>query len=246
MSNPLLKNQAFYNESGFIRRIALGKSGKVRPVMRADKRPADDNRAGTYQQVYDGDIIIQYSKKSDTLSFLTAVIQEDEVRNQPLPERFDFKPIISTIDILMIQWLEEDTTKPWLPPGLGWDGKHSQTDVLKITSAIKRLPDDIPFNILKRISDAIYFTPNERVHVGTQYISSSATALKEVMGEIKNEAIVIKWQDVDGITSKVHIEEHDFNEEFAIFQDTTHFCVIEFIPLKTDEQLRWKFFKLIW
>lgn len=162
MSNIQVKNECvLISNSGFVRSIVIDvETNHPRPVWRSDRSNGNNPSAGTYQQARDNDIVIMVTIAPDTVEKvrLNFYVVKDGILTIT-DGSFNYHPVINSITTLVREWLYDQSSQPYLPKGVGWDGENPEIEKIKMEKALSILPKGIPEPHLYSIKAAISYTP---------------------------------------------------------------------------------------
>lgn len=225
----------FVNDGNIVKKqILINPTTGIVPVARADKNNKTAPTAGTYQQGETGDILCYVLFKEGEAPVMKMIkIKDGGV--EPLENGFNYYNIMKWLNPLTTDWLLTLDDEPFLPAGVGWDGKYSQSDLVKKARISSRLPARIDQVFLERMINAGYFTSTKEVNKSTVHMQSKNCPLYH----IKKKDFDYYVLEQDGI---VTINEIICDTSINVHENTKQLFLIKFNELKVkgNEQFQWE------
>lgn len=163
---------------------------------------------GTYQECREGDFAIRciIADETPVISVLRCTINNGTLTLTPVEGEINLTQFATIMNGPAYNWLinTKTTDTAVLPSGLGWDGKHSRQDLIKIKKALSLTTLFLDEHSIVRYTNAIYCTSAKEYNKQSQLVSQAD--LKDLISKTKPDLIL-----VDGIETPS--EEID-NKEF--------------------------------
>lgn len=200
-----LKNQLNVkseNGTGYSRFLVISHvDGNPRPVWRTDRKNKNNPDAGTYQRVEEKDLVIRsrfIENETPNILFFEVEKIVGEVPQLKQTDTDNLYMFIKNINPVVTDWLTDKNNRQNLPAGIGWDGVHSELEILKLNKALSFLPAGVSSDIVDRYTRAAFYTaqavfgqtfaPVMRTH----YPSINTGEFDTVILTDQNDDIVVK------------------------------------------------------